>query len=198
MSYVAKVYRKQGGEELVVADGGTITVESGGAIEIESGGSLTNAGTTYVVTDPDDVYLTVDGDDEITLADDAKAMLVHTVRARVDAAGVNAGTKILDVSDAYKVRMVDCTMIAIGGTAGGATGVQVKCGSTVLINAAVAGLGQSVVARAGATHIAVLANGASFVAQGAGDDVIVIKDGSDLTTATHIDVIFSYVLEAAE
>ena len=37
MSYQAKVYRKQGGEELVVASGGKITVESGGAIEAPGG-----------------------------------------------------------------------------------------------------------------------------------------------------------------
>lgn len=33
MSYEPKVYRKQGGNELVVASGGKITVEAGGAIE---------------------------------------------------------------------------------------------------------------------------------------------------------------------
>jgi hypothetical protein len=33
MSYQPKVYRKQGGDELVVASGGQITVESGGAIK---------------------------------------------------------------------------------------------------------------------------------------------------------------------
>ena len=40
MSYQSKVYRKQGGEEFVVADGGKITVESGGEIEIQSGGAM--------------------------------------------------------------------------------------------------------------------------------------------------------------
>ena len=33
MGYNAKVYRKQGGDELVVASGGKITVEAGGTIE---------------------------------------------------------------------------------------------------------------------------------------------------------------------
>lgn len=36
MSYQTKVYRKQGGAELVVADGGKITVEAGGEIDIKS------------------------------------------------------------------------------------------------------------------------------------------------------------------
>lgn len=44
--YQPKVYRKQGGDEQVVADGGLITVESGGEIVVASGGSLTVAGVT--------------------------------------------------------------------------------------------------------------------------------------------------------
>jgi hypothetical protein len=39
-TYQPGVYRKQGGNELVVASGGVITVESGGEIAIESGGTL--------------------------------------------------------------------------------------------------------------------------------------------------------------
>ena len=39
MTYVPKIYRKQGGNEMVVANGGAITVEAGGAINFPSGGS---------------------------------------------------------------------------------------------------------------------------------------------------------------
>lgn len=39
-TYQPKVYRKQGGDELVVASGGKITVESGGEIEFQSGSIL--------------------------------------------------------------------------------------------------------------------------------------------------------------
>lgn len=52
-TYQPAVYRKQGGNELVVASGGTITVESGGTIEVESGGILTIAdgsGLTALIT----------------------------------------------------------------------------------------------------------------------------------------------------
>lgn len=37
MSYNAKVYMKQGGDELVIASGGTLTVESGATLAIEDG-----------------------------------------------------------------------------------------------------------------------------------------------------------------
>lgn len=39
-SYGPKVYRKQGGDELVVASGGKITVEAGGELELASGATL--------------------------------------------------------------------------------------------------------------------------------------------------------------
>ena len=44
-SYQPKVYRKQGGDESVVADGGTHTVESGGTLSLEAGATFTNAAT---------------------------------------------------------------------------------------------------------------------------------------------------------
>ena len=43
-SYQPKVYRKQGGDELVVASGGTITVESGGTLALEDGATLSSSG----------------------------------------------------------------------------------------------------------------------------------------------------------
>lgn len=50
-TYQPKVYRKQGAEEMVVANGGKITVESGGTIEIESGGALTISDGTLELPD---------------------------------------------------------------------------------------------------------------------------------------------------
>ena len=55
-SYQPKVYRKRGGDELVVASGGTITVESGGAIvsgPVAAGTTSANlpaGGLSYVVS----------------------------------------------------------------------------------------------------------------------------------------------------
>lgn len=175
MSYQPKTYRKDGGDTFVVASGGEVLVESGGSITLESGSSMTveSGGALY----------------------DAGA--VRNVRVRATAAQVNAsgGYAVLAGVTGKKVRMVDCKMIAIGGAASGATGVQVKCGTTVLVDAKAAALTQSTVCRAGDSNVNVLADGASFVAQTAGDGVTVVKDGSNLATATHVDVIFDYVLE---
>jgi len=57
-SYQPKVYRKQGGDEQVVASGGTLTVESGGTLTnagtFANTGALTNTGT---ITNSSDAYV---------------------------------------------------------------------------------------------------------------------------------------------
>lgn len=50
MTYVPKIYRKQGGTEFVVASGGKITVESGGVVEI-NGQSLNEYSLTMDIAD---------------------------------------------------------------------------------------------------------------------------------------------------
>jgi hypothetical protein len=47
-SYQPKTYRKQGGDEFVIASGGVATVESGGAIAIETGGDITHNGVSLI------------------------------------------------------------------------------------------------------------------------------------------------------
>ena len=121
--------------------------------------------------------------------------IAQNLRMRVSTAEVNAGHTLLAAIAGYKYRMIDCIMIAVGGDAETATGVQVKCDDTVLIDAKVAALTQSTVARAGDTNVDVLADGASFVAQTANKAVAIEKDGSDLATATHVDVILTYAIE---
>jgi hypothetical protein len=46
MSYQPKVYNAQGGDELVIASGGTVKAESGGKITVEAGGELEVLGTS--------------------------------------------------------------------------------------------------------------------------------------------------------
>ena len=94
--------------------------------------------------------------------------------------------------------MVNCKAIAVGGAAAAVTTVDVlgtQTTSQKLVAFAQANLTQSTVLTAGGTGTTVLADGASFVANDAGTAVTVGKTGSDVTTATHIDVIFDYVLE---
>lgn len=56
MAYNGKVYRKQGGDELVVGSGGKITIESGGVIVTESGIGAKNGSTVEVVEYGNDVF----------------------------------------------------------------------------------------------------------------------------------------------
>lgn len=165
MTYQPKTYRKDGGDTLVVASGGTIEIESGGVANV--------SGAIY----------------------DTGAM--RTVRVRATAAEVNAsgGKEVLPAIEGKKYRMVDCKLIAVGGDAANATGVQIKCDTTVLVDAKIAALTDSTVARAGDSNVNVLDDGASFVAQAANKSIVVVKDGSNLATATHIDVLLDYVIE---
>ena len=93
--------------------------------------------------------------------------------------------------------MVNCKAIAVGGAAGAVTTVDVLATLSTgrkLVAFAQANLTQSTVLTAGGTGAAVLADGASYTANDAGTAVTVGKTGSDVTTATHIDVVFDYVL----
>lgn len=51
MTYQPKTYRKQGGDEFVVADGGKITVESGGTLEVQAGATMSVGDGTQAVGD---------------------------------------------------------------------------------------------------------------------------------------------------
>lgn len=167
-SYQPKVYRKRGGDELVVASGGKVTVETGGEVNLESPTGL------------------LDG-------------IVRNVRVRSTVAEIKAGKELLPALDGFKYRMVDCLAIAIGGAAGAVTTVDIlgtQTSGVKLVALAQANLTQSAVLRAGGTGAAVLADGASFEACDANTAITIGKTGSDITTATHIDAILSYVVEA--
>lgn len=53
MTYTAKVYHKQGGDELVVASGGVLNIETGGVIKVNGtqGAALTAQLTTLTPAD---------------------------------------------------------------------------------------------------------------------------------------------------
>lgn len=53
MAYNAKVYRKQGGDELIVEDGGKITVEQGGQIDLDGDAYVVVIGSQDALADLD-------------------------------------------------------------------------------------------------------------------------------------------------
>jgi len=125
---------------------------------------------------------------------------IYSIRRRCTVAEVNAGVQLLPAIAGYKYRMIGCKAIAVGGAAGAVTTVDVtatQATATVkLVAYAQASLTQSTVLTAGGSGGAVLADGASFVANDAGTAINVGKTGSSVTTATNIDIIFDYALES--
>jgi len=123
--------------------------------------------------------------------------MVQNVRQRFTIAQINAGATLVAAVAGKSIRMVSCKAIAVGGAAGAVTTVDVLGTSTTsrkLVAFAQANLTQSTVLADGGTGAAVLADGASYTANDAGTAITVGKTGSNVTTATHIDVIFDYVL----
>jgi hypothetical protein len=124
--------------------------------------------------------------------------VVFNVRQRFTIAQVNAGATLVAAVSGKSIRMVGCKAIAVGGAAGAVTTVDILGTSTTsrkLVAFAQASLTQSTVLADGGTGGTVLADGASYTANDANTAVTIGKTGSNVTTATHIDVIFVYVLE---
>lgn len=121
-------------------------------------------------------------------------------RFRVTAAQVNAGYTLVPALAGHKYRLIDATIIAIGGAAAGATTVDLLGTQTTgvkLLAIAVAALTQSAVVKPDTANVTVLADGASFVANDANTAITVGKTGSNLTTATHVDISLTYAVEEA-
>jgi hypothetical protein len=123
-------------------------------------------------------------------------------RTRVTLAQANAGFTLLPALPGVKWCIRDAAFIAVGGAAAGGTSLDLlgtASGSAVRpLVAAVAGLTQNTLLRAGATNATILAAGASFTPLDVNTSVSVTKQsgGSALTTATHFDVFLWYTAEA--
>ncbi|MGE0460905.1 MAG: hypothetical protein AB7Q16_06010 [Vicinamibacterales bacterium] len=125
---------------------------------------------------------------------------VYNIRTRFTIAQVNAGATLLAALAGFKYRMVAARAIAVGGAVGATTTVDILAtlsSSRKLVAFAQASLTQSAVLKDGGTGAAVLADGASYTANDANTAVTVGVTGSPITTATHVDISFDYVLEAA-
>lgn len=125
--------------------------------------------------------------------------ITRNKRIRVTLAQLNAGYELLPAVPGFKYRLIDATIIAIGGAATAATAVIVtatQAASVVsLLSAAVAALTRSAVVKPDTANVTVLADGASFVQNDANTAVNIAKTGSAMTTATHFDVILTYELD---
>ena len=126
---------------------------------------------------------------------------VNCVRKRFTTAQVNAGAPIVEGIEGKKLRLVDATLVAVGGgNASGATSVDIvskQSDSTVkLVAGAVAGLEQNdYLNMFAAANVTLLDGGASLIANDAGEGISIAKTGSSLATVEHIDAIVSYVVE---
>lgn len=124
---------------------------------------------------------------------------VFNIRKRFTIAEVNAGATILPAIAGQRYRMVDASIIAVGGAAAAHTSIDILgtlSTSRKLVAFLVAGTTQSTLLRAGAaTNGVLLADGASFTQNDVNTAITVSKTGSDVTTATHVDISFSFVVE---
>ncbi len=133
------------------------------------------------------------------------ATVVQNKRQRVAIGDINTGATILPAIEGKAYRIIDIALVAYGGNLAAtaeATGVAVSgtqsAAGAALFTVPVASLTQSTLIHsscAGSSAF-ILADGASFVANDANTAVTVqAVGGSDLITATGIDVIISYVIE---
>lgn len=131
--------------------------------------------------------------------DDSGEPTVNHIRRRFTVAEINAGATLLPAIAGRSYRMIDSAMIAIGGAAATATSVDLRATQAAtgvnLVANAVAGLTQNTLLRAGAANAAILAGGVSFVANDVNTAVTVGRTGSNVATATHIDVLLTYAID---
>jgi hypothetical protein len=193
-SFGAVMLGNVGGTRKMVAAG---AISAGAPVYGAASGKIAATGTVF-----EGVALeaaTADGD-IIEVAEnlwDVVGKVLH-LRQRVTTANVNSGTTLLAAIPGLKYRVVDMALISIGGAASGATSVDIRATQSAsgvnLLAAAVAGLTQNTLLRAGATNAAILAAGASFVANDVNTAITLNATGT-LATSTNIDVLLSYVIE---
>lgn len=182
------------GTRKVVANG---AISEGSLVYCASSGKVGSSGTvSYGVALE---AATADGDVIEVTSYNPDPGVVRQLRTRVAIADVNAGLTLLPALQNRKYRVCDMAVISVGGAAAAVTTVDIlgtqSSSSVKLLAAAQASLTQSAVIRAGGTGGTVLADGASFAACDTNTAITIGKTGSNVTTATHIDVLISFVVE---
>lgn len=124
---------------------------------------------------------------------------LRNLRTRFTVAEANAGATVLAALTGFKYRMAYAKIISVGGAAGAVTTVDLlatQSGSAAkLVAWAQASLTRSTVLEDGVSGAAVLADGASYVANDVSTAITIGKTGATITTATHFDLNLGYVIE---
>jgi len=124
---------------------------------------------------------------------------LYAIRMRFTVAQANAGATILAAVPNVAYRMVNASMIAVGGAVITVTTLDIlgtQAASSVKLAAfAQAALTQSTELRAGDTSGTILADGASYAVCDVNTAITINKTGADAATATHIDVILEFQME---
>lgn len=137
------------------------------------------------------------------MAQATRLTMTQAVRQRFTIAQVNAGATIVAAVKGMAYRIVDFTMIAVGGAAATATSVDIigtRSAATVRpFVVAVGTLTENTLVVPTSSNVTALAAGASYTALDANTAITIGKQsgGSDLATATHIDVVLTYTAESA-
>ena len=127
--------------------------------------------------------------------------VVKALRQRVTLAQWNAGVTLLAAPGASRAyRLLSASAVAYGGAATTLTtadidGVQ-STSSVKLVAFAAAQLTENSVVKDGETGGAVLAAGASYAVTDANSAITASITGTDMTVATGIDVLLTYIIEA--
>ena len=127
----------------------------------------------------------------------------RNLRARIAVASIittaQAANELLPALPGYGYRIIDGSLMAVGGAVTSATSVDIlgtkaAAASRPLV-AAVAALTQSTLLRMGAANAVILADGASFTRHDANTALNLVRVGSAITVATFVDVELFYVVE---
>jgi hypothetical protein len=179
-------------------------ITAGNAVYAAAGGKIAATGTVFVGTaleaagaDNDVIEVLRGPNTDISAAFPGSGAVKH-VRTRFTIAQVNAGATLVAAKTGVKFRAVNGSMIAIGGAAAAHTTIDIigtLSSARKLFAFAVANTAENALMQPGITGTAILAGGASYTANDANTAITVGVTGSPITTATHIDFLFSYVEE---
>lgn len=90
-TYQPKVYRKSGGDALVVASGGVVEVESGGTLRLDDGAVIESTAGVYTVVTPDDVGLELSTGSSVIQLKDGGITSAKIGTSAVETANINDG-----------------------------------------------------------------------------------------------------------